>query len=224
MTRTSCPRLFEVEAARDGRLTGAELASFERHAINCPACSRELRALESLAEALRTSTEGRPLADELHARRERTRLLAAFDGALLAPQRRRWGARRAVLWPAAVATLVAGMFVVQHTRRPAEPTGHASHALVHADSTAAWSERQDGNRERIVLNRGALWIHVDHSYAKDRLLVVLPDGELEDIGTTFTGERGRRPYDTRRRRGRARGAPDPGPVGGCYRSWRHVDG
>ena len=43
-----------------------------------------------------------------------------------------------------------------------------------------------GDRENVVLERGALWIHVDHSSGEGRLLVVLPDGELEDIGTTFT--------------------------------------
>ena len=185
MRAASCPRLFEVEATRDGRLTGAERASFERHAISCPACSREVQALEALAEALRTSTGDEALADELQARRERTRLLAAFDGALLAPGRR-WSVRRRVLWPAAVATLVVGIFILQRVRRPAEEIAHTSCAIVHADSTAVWSERTDGNREKIVLARGALWIHVDHSSGQGRLIVMLPDGELEDIGTTFT--------------------------------------
>ena len=77
MTPTSCPRLFEVEAARDGRLAGAELLSFERHMAACPVCLREAQALEAPAAALRATSTGER--DELHVRRERTRLLATFD-------------------------------------------------------------------------------------------------------------------------------------------------
>jgi len=38
----------------------------------------------------------------------------------------------------------------------------------------------------VVLESGALSIRVDHSASPRRLLVLLPDGELEDIGTTFS--------------------------------------
>ncbi len=116
-------------------------------------------------------------------RRERTRLLAAFDHALVSPAPRSNGRRWRLGW-AAVAALVAGVLVLWRVR-PGELPARAS-AVVHADSTAEWSERTDDNRETIVLNRGALWIHVDHSSGGGRLLVVLPDGELEDTGTTFT--------------------------------------
>src|SRR5882672_11032162 len=95
-----CPRLFEAEAMRDGRLARAELASFERHMSLCPVCSREVRALDALAEALRVSPQHNADADELHVRRERTRLLAAFDGMLVRPERR-GAARHWLLWPAA---------------------------------------------------------------------------------------------------------------------------
>ena len=184
MSAAPCPRLFEAEAMRDGRLTGAERASFERHVAMCPACSREVQALEALAESLRASPPDRAAADELHVRRERTRLLAAFDRALLAP-RRSWSVGHRLLWPAAVAALVVAILVLPRVRRPAEAPAHASSAVVHADSTAVWAERMVGDRENVVLERGALWIHVDHSSGEGRLLVVLPDGELEDIGTTF---------------------------------------
>jgi hypothetical protein len=183
MTPAPCPRLFELEAARDGRLTGAELASFERHMTGCPACLREARALERLADALRSSPRDGAGADMLHVRRERTRLLAAFDRALVAPERRS-GARRRLLGSTAVAALVACVLILWRARPDAQPL-HAS-AVIHADSAAAWTERRDGNRETVVLERGALWIHVAHSSGEERLLVVLPDGELEDTGTTFT--------------------------------------
>jgi ferric-dicitrate binding protein FerR (iron transport regulator) len=170
---------------RDGRLTGTERASFERHVTACPACSREVRALDALAESLRASPYDDAHADELRVRRERTRLLAAFDGTLVAPERR-WTARHRLLGPAAVAALVAGILVLQRVRRPAEQPPHPSSAVVHADSTAVWSEHTEGDRESVVLERGALLIHVDHSSGEGRLVVVLPDGELEDMGTTFT--------------------------------------
>lgn len=178
-----CLRLFEVEAARDGRLTGAELASFERHMTGCTACRHEADALKGLADVLRAGPRDAGDEDMLHVRRERTRLLAAFDRAQVTPEPRS-GPRRGLLGFAAVAALVAGILVFWRMR-PGEPPVNAS-AVVHADSTAEWSKRTDDNRETIVLKRGALWIHVDHSSGKGRLLVVLPDGELEDTGTTFT--------------------------------------
>jgi TolA-binding protein len=57
---------------------------------------------------------------------------------------------------------------------------------VHADGSAEWSRHVEGSVEKVVLVQGALSIRVEDSPAKRRLLVVLPDGELEDIGTTFT--------------------------------------
>jgi len=169
---------------RDGRLTGAERASFERHLTACAACSREVGALEALAESLRARLQDDAHADELRVRRERTRLLAAFDGTLMAPEGR-WTARARLPWPAAVAGLAVGIFILQRVRRPAEQPAHPPSALVHADSAAVWSERTEGDRESVVLERGALWIHVDRSSGQGRLIVMLPDGELEDIGTTF---------------------------------------
>jgi hypothetical protein len=183
MSATPCPRLFEAEAIRDGRLTGAERASFERHVTVCRVCSREVQALEALAESLRASPPDPTVADELHVRRERTRLLAGLDRALLAPGRSRSSGHR-LLWPV-VAALVVGVLVLPRVLRSTWPTARASNAAVHADSTAVWTERMVGERENVVLERGALWIHVDHSSGEGRLLVVLPDGELEDIGTTF---------------------------------------
>jgi hypothetical protein len=184
MSPAPCPRLFQVEAARDGRLTGAELANFERHMTCCPACVREAKALDGLADALRAPRDDIRGEDVLHARRERTRLLAAFDRALVAPEHGLGARRWLQLSAAAAAALVAAWIVLRGVRTPPQPV--RSSAIVHADSAAVWSERRNGNREVIDLARGALWVHVDHSSGQERLLVVLPDGELEDTGTTFT--------------------------------------
>lgn len=184
MTAPSCPRLFEVEAMRDGRLTGAERATFERHVTGCAACSREVQTLEALAEPLRAEPEDGAIVDEFHVRRERTRLLAAFEQALVSSKRSP-NARRHWLWVASVATIAAGLLILRHERPAAQP-GHWPRAVVRADSRAVWSERTEGDRERIVLERGTLWIQVDHSSGEGRLVIALPDGELEDIGTIFT--------------------------------------
>jgi hypothetical protein len=182
MTPRSCPRLFEVEAMRDGRLAGAELVSFERHVMACVACSRETAALEALAQPLRASPSSD--SDELHVRRERTRVLAAFNRALVAPERR-WAARRLLLVPAALVVLVGVLLAVWRARAP-EQALRGSGISVRADGAAVWSEHTDGVGKRLVVERGALWVHVEPSAGAGRLLVVLPDGELEDTGTTFT--------------------------------------
>ena len=190
---TSCPRLFEVEALRNGRLSGNERAHFERHLSQCAACRRESQALESLALALRRSHAETP--DELHVRRERTRLLAAFDRALVTEPAR----RKAPLWSAlaACAVIAALAFAFVQTRMPetASPAASAApsaasetaaRALVQPSAGAIGMRSDQPGRERIVLSHGTLSIQVTHAANEPGVIVVLPDGELEDTGTTFT--------------------------------------
>jgi TolA-binding protein len=187
MSGASCPRLFEAEALRDGRLVGTERASFERHLTVCADCSREARALSALAEALRANADEHGNTDELHVRRERTRLLAAFDRSLLTPDST-WPVWRRLLKPAAagVAALAVALAIFWRLPPVTQRAAHASNTVVQANGTAVWSKRTEANRENVVLERGALWIHVAHGPGEAPLLVVLPDGELEDTGTTFT--------------------------------------
>lgn len=185
MSASRCPRMFEAEALRDGRLDGAGRASFERHIATCSACAHEVEALDALASALRASFPGP--ADELHARRQRTRLLAAFDRELVTPERAPI-ARRGLLWSAAAVALACAALVVWRVQSGSD-AAHAvepPHAVIHADSATAWSDRMENKREVVTLEHGALWIHVEHRPGTRRLLVVLPDGELEDTGTTFS--------------------------------------
>jgi hypothetical protein len=178
----SCPRSFEVEALRDGRLSGVERASFERHLSTCAHCSREAQALDALGRALREREPPRP--DELHVRRERTRLLAAFDSSLVSRESGGRG-RRQLFALGAAAVLLAGVLVFW-LRGSSSPALPAERAVVHADAAAVWSRRHDALRELVVLERGALWVHVAHAPGARPLLVLLPDGELEDTGTTFS--------------------------------------
>jgi hypothetical protein len=178
MRADACSRLFEAEAMRDGRLGGAELAAYTRHASGCPACARELRSLEALGGKLRALPARE--ADDLGVLRERTRLMAAFD-ATLVTGRRRW--RAGFVAAAAVvlfAIAAAGLW------RPRSVTSPAAAIAVRAGNGTTWSRRIVGQQEIVSLGGGTLSIRVDHAAGARRLLVQLPDGELEDIGTVFT--------------------------------------
>jgi len=186
--KASCPRAFEAEALRDGRLTGAEKASYERHLGSCAVCAREARSLEALARALRAAPAPGATSDELHVRRERTRLLAAFDRAVVRPEPR-LRFRNALLAAAALAVTVAALLGAgAWLAREPQPDLRASRdaAVVVAAHGATWSRRSEGNLETVVLTQGELSIRVDSKKSGVRLRVVLPDGELEDIGTTFS--------------------------------------
>jgi len=177
MSKTACPRSFEVEALRDGRLTGGERASFERHLTACTACASEVAELDALAAALH---QGAELVDELHERRERVRLLAAFDAALVKPKR----AGSTGYWLAAAALVMCAIFGFAW-RQARTRTALAASVSVHAESLAVWTAQTHGSEERVRLENGSLRIHVDHALGETQLIVSVPDGELEDIGTTF---------------------------------------
>jgi hypothetical protein len=185
MTTGSCARLFEVEALRDGRLGGAERRSFERHIGACSVCARETQSLEKLAEAVRRGIDQEAGRDELRLWRERSRLLAAFDGALVSPNQG-FDVRRLLLWPAAIAATVATIAIFWHGRPAVEPL-RASRTSISADAGTVWSKRTgNASREEITLERGVLRIHVEHAPGRGGVVVRLPDGELEDVGTTFS--------------------------------------
>jgi FecR-like protein len=183
VTLAPCPRFFEVEAMRDGRLAGAELTTFARHMTTCAECAREVRALEALAESVRAGTDERASSNELRMWRERTRLLAAFDGTLLVPEN--WFRARRLLLPVTITAVIAGLLVISRTRVEPRDVRPVS-ADIRPEAHTVWTETIDGDRKKVVLTRGALRIHVDHSAGQGRFLVALPDGELEDRGTTFT--------------------------------------
>lgn len=181
MNARACPRLFEVEALRDGRLAGSERDDFQRHLAKCAACTLEASELERLGEALRTSRTGPT--DELHVRREKTRLLSAFDRTLLR-ENRPWLSRRLVLALGGASVIVALALFLVRRQRASEP--RVASTVIDAASGSAWSRRTEARRDLVFLERGSLRVQVSHSNESVPLLVVLPDGELEDIGTTFS--------------------------------------
>lgn len=182
---TACPRTFEVEALRDGRLGGGERAGFERHLSVCSACARELAALERLGAALRDSHPTSP--DELEVRRARTRLLVAFNESLVGREAER-GLRvsRRTLAAFSAGLAVAAATALWFGARSEQPAPPASAVTVRAGAGARWTRKLSEHRELITLDEGQLWIQVRRTGNEPPLRVVLPDGELEDLGTTFT--------------------------------------
>jgi hypothetical protein len=181
--KPACSRSYEVEALRDGRLTGAARENFERHLGICRECTREAEALHALALPLRLESADDSMVDELHARRERTRLLAAFDRSRMESER---PPRRSLVVPALAVVLgVVAVLVVGWLVRPEATSQLEARATVRSVGPAVWSRHLEPNVEKVILDSGTLDIEVRPSSEKRRFLVVLPDGELEDVGTTF---------------------------------------
>jgi TolA-binding protein len=179
-----CTRVWAAEAARDGRVSAAEKASFFAHAAQCTVCTAEMRRLQRIGDALRTMRVRR--LDELRVRRHRQELLATLDSATTRPARSR--AHWFVACGAAVLLLGAAL-AVSLWFYP-RPTIYAARGtrMVHVwPVEARWSTHREGVTEIIVLEDGHLEIQSTGSQGEEhRLVVRVPDGEIEDVGTRFT--------------------------------------
>jgi hypothetical protein len=148
-----------------------------------------VRALGELSEAL----AGLPVtpADAVSARRQRQRLLGAFNRSLVEshgrPVTRRWAASALIAASfATVAVLVASRIRQDApTSTPSYGDDRASDPVVIVPEDARWSRSEEGATTRVTLDDGELEIHVKHRAAPHGLVLSLPDGELDDVGTTF---------------------------------------
>ena len=172
-----CPRLSDVEAARDDRLDLAARIQLEEHLSTCTACRQE----HDLLRALRTNLSGqRSARDELalHAAlgRSKEKLFERLDAPRDEVRRR----RRSLL--AAPVLAAAGLWLVLHVRSepPVQPTAAD---ISQPAGPAQWDRRTGAGVERIVLGSGTLALHT-HG-AGGALRVIVPDGEIEDVGTVF---------------------------------------
>ena len=186
---TRCPRSWEIEAARDGRLGGEAQALLARHVARCASCALETEALESLAGRLRTISEAP--ADDVSVRRLKWRVLHAIDRDRSGPSAARGR------WLALGGAACLGVFWVVGAVRFHGASGGSDPTLeVAAEPGARWGTRTEGDTKRIDLETGTLRIRIAR-HPGDRMVVVgLPDGEIDDIGTTFSvtvaGDRTRR--------------------------------
>jgi len=176
-----CKRLWEVEAARDGRVTGAALLAFEEHCKTCMDCSRERREVERLMAELRRDDPE----DEVALRREREKLLALAD---LAVSRRPEPARNfgrgglvAALASAALLSACAWAFI----HAPKDDEARPPAVTISPLGGTKWERRSTGSEDRIDLWQGALDVSIRHVPGDARVVVHVPDGRIEDVGTDF---------------------------------------
>jgi ferric-dicitrate binding protein FerR (iron transport regulator) len=186
MKRPACTSTWQAEALEDGRLSGAERASFERHAASCAECARELRALVRL----RQDAEGLPASSltPLEHRRQRQALLRRASElcqrAPVQPRRRTFAAF--VLSGALMAALSIG-FGLRAWRSGSEASVALAAPTYRLDASpgASWQTIEEGAALRLRLGSGSFMLEVDKLTAAQRFVLELPDGELEVIGTHF---------------------------------------
>lgn len=172
MSTTGCPRSWEVEAARDGRLTGAVLDSQRLHQASCPLCAAEAQAMDRLQADLRNLYEGE--VDPLTLRRLKALVLERADARVSGRARAR-GPWAMALGGAVAAGLIAGASLLWlPARQPVD---------MHEEGPARFTATTDGNVERVELEDGRLRIAVRDP--RHRVHVAVPDGEIEDLGTVF---------------------------------------
>lgn len=193
MKRAACDRSWQVEAARDGRLSESAAVSLSLHVAGCAVCQGEQRALTRLALTLReTALE----IDDVAMRRLRQQTLEKANAALMKPaftarqlfgrtqdRTPRWRALGVALGVAIAVTLAAAALLFL---RPKSESAPASAVLVQADSGAKWQRHFVSDVEHVNLTAGTLLFRVARRPTDRRLIVRVPDGEIEDLGTTFS--------------------------------------
>jgi TolA-binding protein len=183
VSRASCSRAWQAEAALDRRISAEDRASFERHVQTCETCARELdelSRLKQLGEQLPW-----PKAEPLQRRRQRNELLRrAHAGEPTSDARFAW---RWVVVPAVLCLLALGVVAQRKLRVEAPVVPEAAVVYeVRSEPGSAWSKLAGGDAVRLALEEGALAIHVSKLKSGQSFSVQLPDGELEVRGTRFT--------------------------------------
>ena len=182
MTSDRCARLWEVEAARNGQLADQALPAHQRHVVNCNECAAQQGYFESLGRALQEPDE--PL-DELAMRHARQRLMQRAASRLRAPEARRFGVRGAALaMTVAIVVIGAGDLAIRGAWRSATPTHHPV-TVTQTGTGSLWSRHTASDVEHINLREGQLRFVVQRRSGDRRVIVHVPDGEIEDLGTTF---------------------------------------
>lgn len=206
MKRPACAHSQQAEALEDGRLSGAERASFERHAATCTECTRKLRVLARLRESAQWLPENTPT--PLERRRQRQALLRRASelaqGGQAQPRRPVFGenlfakdlfAKNLLAAKPFAALLLAGALLaavgIGFGLRAWLPTSEPSATFVapsyriDASPGASWQTIEQGAALRLRLGSGTFLLEVDKLTAVQRFVLELPDGELEVVGTRF---------------------------------------
>ena len=173
--RQHCARQWEAEAIRDGRVSGPERQSFEAHSSRCRTCREYADELEACAQRLKELPSGLP--DAFTLRRQRLELLEQYNELLVVP------ARRSLRAPALVSLGIIVTIVALVFSRQRSVSNRWIEMRVAAPGT--WNEIRQGNSERVLLHDGHFELAIHRPSAASRVLLVLPDGEIEDLGTAL---------------------------------------
>ena len=172
---TACARLLEVEAARDGR----QMLDLD-HLAACASCRDELAQLEKLSASLR-ALAGEPVDRDALARARKAVLAGESTSPTVTFQWQRLGVAAALIAGIAGASVIARSVV--HTQS-APPV--ASTRIQAVDEGAArWTIDSRDDSERITLSEGTLRLSVTRPANGKQVVVQVPDGTIEDIGTVF---------------------------------------
>lgn len=172
-----CAQGLTVERALDGRLTESEERAHVAHLAACAACAKERASLVRLREELGAlQTAPNPFV----MRRLRREVLADVSRGAASRERRRIRPRLYVYFAGLVVAAAALVVFIWSTTRSS-----TSDLTVTTAAGARYSRERDGTRDVVRLSEGEFDFDV-HSHADGRGLVFLvPDGEIEDIGTSF---------------------------------------
>jgi hypothetical protein len=183
------------------------------HIQKCASCASDAQALEAVAQGLRALGGGGDV-DDVSLRRLRNRVLDAVDAEHTGRVRpRAHSARsRATIAGLLLAAMVLGAVAFASWRgprphgveameahRPASPTqsaeqqGQAAPAIeseqtrveVTSSDGARFTRTTDADVDRFELTDGTLRLRVERPAGGRRVLVAVPDGEIEDVGTAF---------------------------------------
>jgi len=186
MKRPACTRAPQAEALEDGRLSGAERASFERHAASCAECARELGALVRLRQSAEWLPASAPT--PLEHRRQRQELLRrASELCQRAPAEPRRRTFAAFVLSGALMAAVGIGFGLRASRSGSETSAALAAPTYRLDASpgASWQTIEEGAALRLRLGSGSFMLEVDKLTAVQRFVLELPDGELEVVGTHF---------------------------------------
>jgi hypothetical protein len=178
---TSCDRAWEVEAVRDGRLVGQARERALDHRLECASCAADARYVEELATRLRASDV--PEHDEAAVQGLRRRVLAAVDGTHV--RRARTRPRRGVYMLLVGAAALAGIVGVARRSTPHD-VAPVTTVDVEPGEGVRFTRTTENDVERIDLVDGSLHLRVSRRPGGRRVIVKVPDGEIEDTGTVFS--------------------------------------
>jgi hypothetical protein len=188
----NCPETSAVEALRDGRLEQEPAETLRLHLANCAECTLEAVRLERLSEELAVlrGSEANPL-----------RVAAGRRRLLDAARQVDAGGKSAFMRATAVVLAACAAAVIVWFGLGRLPFGKQEQAAVSSRASdgelavtvvpaarTTWSRARVEATETLNLAEGKLAVQVTRHDPRQRLLVQLPDGELEDVGTVFTVE------------------------------------